>query len=684
MTSAIAWWGRTEDEQEALTAWAAGWPSAWSEPTALHAVAMAATVPLQGALPDPAVLSALALAARAPMAGHVCVALDTVEAPEDHPDAVPSDRAAWRDAVAACPLVGGPDSEEPTPWVLEGWRLYPTWSYGHEVLLARSLGRRLAAPAAVADPALLAQGLRRLFPPPKGLGRALDRQQLAAAMAVLREACVISGGPGTGKTWTVRHVLTLVVAQWLADPAREGLPRIAVAAPTGKAAARVVQSIRAGLDEAWLETVRDVLPPGAVDAETLRALLDGLPPWTLHRLLGWQPASPTRFRHHADNPLPFEVVVVDEASMVDAAMMSHLVDAVHPDARLVLLGDRHQLASVEAGTVLADLCGPASGPEGSMHLGPELRGALGAQAGIEVEGRLGAVSASGPWDGIAFLTRSRRFDARSGVGHLARACVAGDADGVLTLSGVAHGVPGALVLDDEGRVVGPDVFRVDPTPTGRLPRAVAEAVLDRLAPVYGLLASGPAAGDRVAWLRSILEAAEAARLLCAHRQGALGVDGVVAQLERGAAARGWVSLDTPMYVGRPVLITQNDPASGRFNGDVGMVVPSASGQGVVVAFDRGDGQVDEVSPARLPAHETVFAMTIHKSQGSEHDDVVVVLPARPSAIVTRELLYTGVTRARKRVTVVGTDAVLEAAVRSRVVRATGLADRLGRPPTDGA
>ncbi len=637
---------------------------------------------------DPDVLLALALSVRAPRHGHICVDLASTTADELLPEPdetqaasgvsleLPSDRLAWVETVGRSKLVGGRD-DAAKPFVLDGTWLYPARYFAYQRRLAEALRGRMTRLQPWVDPALLQRGLRALFGNETS-GQPIDRQKLAAAMALLRGFTVVSGGPGTGKTYAVRSVLTLLWAQWASrtgDPPGTPGPRTALAAPTGKAASRMKEALLAGLDE-FLAGAGPALASDQ-DLARLRDYLVGLQPCTLHRLLEWNPASPTRFRHNAANPLRADIVVVDETSMVDFALMTKLVDAVAPEARLVLLGDQHQLASVEAGTVLADLCGPTSVSNVTVSRGfaEELRDIAGMAEVLEA-GRLSAEP--GPYDAIVQLDRSRRFTPGSGIGLFARACLADDFDPRRAVQSLTSSGPDS------------DVTLLGHGPHGTVPDAAARIIAQGYAPYLERLLAGPQHGETHAQLHvDVLRLFDRFRVLCAHRAGRLGVAGinrVVVDLLSGRTAAG--SADTArhrarprlagfspvgeFWVGRPVLIVRNDYVVRLFNGDVGIVVPDDGGA-LQVAFPDADG-VRYVAPARLPEHQTVFAMTIHKSQGSEFDHAMVVLPERASAVLTRELIYTGVTRARHRVTLLcdGARSVLLAGLAATVRRASGL------------
>lgn len=635
------------------------------EPVDVH---VTATLSARFGETDPDVLLAAALAVRAPRHGHVCVDLlgldatallsDDPDGSDDAPPALPHDRAGWLARVADSPLTRHTD-EGCTPLVLYGSRLYTDRLHGHEARLAHALLARFAETRPVADPTLLRRGLEALFPAPAVRDR-IDRQRLAAAMALLRGAIVISGGPGTGKTWTVRNLLTLLFAQSVA--AGEPWPRVALAAPTGKAAARMAESVRAGL-EAHAERAGPAL--GGATPDDLMRFLTSLTPSTLHRLLGWQPHDPTRFRHNADRPLPYDVLVVDEASMVDLVLMSRLVDAVPTHARLVLLGDRHQLASVEAGSVLGDVCGEADG--GRIRLSGEAAHALGQLAGIDVPPTM---EAPGPWDAVVFLTESRRFDAEGGIGRFAAAAIAGDVAGARAAAETPRGP--IEPVTSTGPLDGAEVLKLPHDGRG-LPEAARRLVVRAWRPYLEALRADPRDPARHV---EALERFGEFRILCAHRRGPFGVSNIGHTAVELLRAEGLIDpSEGSWWLGRPVLVTRNDPAVRRFNGDIGLVVHDPRGQ-PVVAFLEDSGKVSWLPPSRMPECETVYAMTIHKSQGSEFATVLVVLPDRPSPVLTRELVYTGVTRARRRVVLVSSDEVLEQGILRRVERATGLGSRL--------
>ena len=556
---------------------------------------------LAGGVGDEATLLAAAMAVRAPRTGHTCVDLATIAGRAVGDDDVgvdPAtlpwpDRAAWVAAVGLSPLTA-----DGAPLVLEGSRLYLDRYWRDERQIAADLRNLLAAPPPTVESAVLADGLDRLF-------GETGRQRDAAEVAVRHRLAILAGGPGTGKTTTVARVVALHVEQALA--AGRPVPHIGLAAPTGKAAARLTEAI----DEE-LARMHDALDAPVRDA------VAGLPASTLHLLLGWRPDSSSRFRHDRTNRLPHDLVVVDETSMVSLTMTARLLEALRPDARLVLVGDPGQLASVDAGTVLGDLVLAAAPADAPLH----------------------PVTVT--------LTDAHRY--RGGIAAVAEGIHDGDADRVVE----------ALRSHPEDVVW----IESDPAAAGTDLTLVRETAMSTAAAVRTAADAGDAA--------AALEALAAFRILLAHRRGPHGVSQWNRQVER------WTTpvrdRDDEWYVGRPVLVTANDASLGIYNGDLGIVVQRADHR--AVTFDRHPAPL-ELTPARLGDVETVHAMTIHKSQGSQFGTVAVLLPDPRSRILTRELLYTGVTRARHQLILVGDEATVRAAVARPIDRASGLAQRLG-------
>jgi exodeoxyribonuclease V alpha subunit len=590
-------------------------------------------------------------------------------------------------------VAAGEDGPDDRPLRLIGSWLYLDRYWREERQVAADLAVRAEHAVAGVDLALLRTGLNRLFPDPTGAppgkgpaspsGDGPDRQRLAAAAAVLRPLAVVAGGPGTGKTTTVARILALLDEQAEAAGAP---PLVALTAPTGKAAARLVESVHA--EAATLDVDDD-----------RRARLLATQASTLHRLLGWQPGNRSRFRHHRGNRLPHDVVVVDETSMVSLSQMAKLVEAVRPEARLVLVGDPQQLASVEAGAVLGDIVGPAAD---RLLLRPPARAELAEATGETVEAD-DPPAATAIGDGIVVLRRVHRFGV--GIAAVADAVRRGDADAAIAALSGGHDDVTWIPLDlagpgpagarrpstgadaDAGGAgtrrpsTGADAGRAGRRGPGPEVGGAASLALVRKAAVSAgtAIAEAARAGDA----RAALEALGGFRVLCAHRRGPYGVATWSAQVEAwlASAVPGFAATGA-WYVGRPLLVTENDYTLGLYNGDTGVVVATGA-ERLAAVFERR-GEILEFSPARLSAVETVHVMTIHKSQGSQFDTVAALLPDPDSPILTRELLYTAVTRARRRLLLAGTEDAVRAAVTRPVARSSGLRRWLWREPVAGS
>ena len=547
---------------------------------------------------NPDVRLAAALACKMTAAGHACADLRVLAGQRVvRPDGEPCDIQwpqldAWTSVLRASPLVTGPVHDSPitTPMVLDGRdRLFLTRYWEYQERLAGLLLRRANRAVADIDEKRLQDDIERMFDD--------EHQAQAARAATTRHLAVISGGPGTGKTTTVVRILALLQQRAIAKTG-EALS-VRLLAPTGKAAARLAEANRLAREGTLVGRLDDAVIE-AIDVDAA----------TIHRALRWRPWSPTRFAHGPDHPLSADVVVVDEASMVDLALMTKLVEAVRSDARLILLGDRDQLASVEAGATLGDICA----------------------AGLGIQ-----------------LTHNFRFDADSAIGQIARSINAGDDDRALAL------------LRDPRKT---DLEWIEASDERTLVRAIGPLIQAGYGPLVGR--SGPADG---------LERLGRFRVLAALRSGPFGVAGLNALSERILPLAGTDRRPPSRYPGQPVMVRSNDYAAGLFNGDVGLLDRGGSGR-LGAFFPSADGSIREIPPARLPRHQTVYAMTVHKSQGSEFDEVLVVLPPRLSPVVTRELLYTAVTRARIKVTLVGPTTAIRHAIRTPVRRTSGLRDRL--------
>ncbi len=424
------------------------------------------------------------------------------------------------------------------------------------------------------------------------------RQHEAALLALTTRVAVIAGGPGTGKTHTIAALLAALAAG-------EEFPTVAVAAPTGKAAARLGEAL-----DAMAQDIAD---------DRIAERLATVVPSTIHRLLGWT-WDRARFAHSERNRLPHDLVIVDEMSMVSLPMAAKLLAAVRDDATVVLVGDPDQLESIEAGTVLADIV----------------------SAGQETEAPIA--------NHVVVLDRVHRFEEDSAIADFAAAVRDGNADQAIEL--LRAGSDHVTWAEDRRSREFDDIWS----------RLLEQRI--RLVELAG-------AGDGPGALAALQELA----VLCARRNGPQGVSGWGREIERALDERfTGLRWGSDWYPGRPVMITKNDYTQDLWNGDIGVCVETA--EGMRVLFDRAGGR--ELPPSHLGEHTTVHAMTIHKSQGSQFDEVAVVLPGEESRLLTRELLYTAVTRARKRVNIIGSEAVVRAAVERSVQRASGLGVRLSR------
>lgn len=522
----------------------------------------------------------------------------------------------WLQALCAAEWVGEPARE--APLILDGRRLYLGKYWHFEQQVADALRKRMSL-VDMLDLPLLAQGLNRLFEDSEG--DAVDWQRVAAAIAVSRHFAVISGGPGTGKTTTVVKVLALLLEQ---APSL----RIALAAPTGKAAARLTDAVRGG--------------KGRVDA--LPNVLARIPEEaaTLHRLLG--AGFDDGFRHNRDNPLLVDCLVVDEASMIDLPLMARLLDALPEKARVILLGDRDQLASVEAGNVLGDVTGHG---QDILYSNEQTRflERIGAASAEKLPGGGDPASAG---DAVGLLRVSYRFKTDSGIGALSRAVNAGRGEQAFDL----------LEQERFG-----DVAWMPAREQGLNPASV-EWALERYACYLG--------EDDVA---TALRLFEQSRVLAALHRGPFGVAEINRLIAARLQARGLIR-GGEEYQGKPIMVTANDYEVGLFNGDIGLLWRDEN-HVLRAYFLLADNALRSVSVRQLPEQTCAYALTVHKSQGSEFDEVLLVLPADRSPVVTRELIYTGVTRARRAVSIHGSRDTFLEGCRTRVQRASALAVKVG-------
>ncbi|WP_313297582.1 exodeoxyribonuclease V subunit alpha [Pseudomonas sp.] len=625
---------------------------------------------------DPLLLLAAALASHQLGHGHVCLDLGQTLAEPDFALSLPPEGDAlggplllpsqllaelelptWLQRIAASPLVAQGDqlAEQARPLVLSGQRLYLRRYWRYERQVDHNLRQRLSHSDAA--PTDLAQRLSQLFDQGALAGQ-VDWQKLACALATRAGFSIITGGPGTGKTTTVVRLLALLQA----PAVEQGRPlRIRLAAPTGKAAARLTESIGQQVERLQVSaTVREQIPTDVS---------------TVHRLLGSRPGS-RHFRHHAGNPLPLDVLVVDEASMIDLEMMANLLAALPAMARLVLLGDKDQLASVEAGAVLGDLCRDAE--EGCYSPAT--------QAWLEqIGGQSLADSGLTPGDEqhnplsqqVVMLRFSRRFGEGSGIGQLARLVNRQQHQAARDLLSMPPPDVFALALRGEqdrafDRLILDGLNRGDDGPQGY--RSYLRAIGRHRPP------PGTAFDDLrwEQWAARVLLSFEDFQLLCAVRRGPWGVEGLNERVARVLHSAGLIDNQQPWYEGRPVLVTRNDYGLGLMNGDIGIALrlPDEHGEALLrVAFPRNDGNggVRFILPSRLNEVETVFAMTVHKSQGSEFSHTALVLPDALNPVLTKELVYTGITRAKHCFSLIEPrQGVFEEAVRRKVRRISGL------------
>ncbi|MEH6436564.1 exodeoxyribonuclease V subunit alpha [Massilia sp. DD77] len=549
---------------------------------------------------------------------------------------LPRGAKAWAAQLAACEQVWQVgEFNYDQPLVLDGERLYLRRYWRDELLVAQSVRERARSQRPV-DAAAVREWLDILFASQRAAEKP-DWQKLACAIALRGAVGIITGGPGTGKTYTVARLLALLFA----TAPQAGSQRIALAAPTGKAAARLKQSIDKALNE-LAERVGDKLPLRDLTARMGAAR-------TLHSLLGARPDS-RAFAHHRGNPLDVDVLIVDEASMVHLEMMASLLDALPPTATLILLGDKDQLASVEAGAVLGDLCHNAQAGAYSPATLDYVREASGEDLPEEFLGGGGPLAQQ-----TVMLRHSRRFGGP--IGQLALAVNAGEA----------------------ARAV--DTLRAGEASVRWIDHAQPQQLLQLAQSGYGpyleLLQAGPQ-GPHDDWVRQVLLRFEAFRILCAVREGEWGVAGLNDAIGQRLESARLLRRGGEWHVGRPVMVTRNDYGTGVFNGDIGLTLMDPARPGSLrVYFLEGD-TVRSVLATRLRNVETAFAMTVHKSQGSEFRHTVLALPRERSAILTRELVYTGITRASEFFTLVTpAGEVLLDAIGRRTHRTSGLRDMIG-------
>ena len=568
---------------------------------------------------------AAALVSRATAQGDVCLDLESVcQKGIPHAGGMLSlgekqTARRWREAILKSPLIGEKDFEK--IMILDGYRLYLQRYWRYESRVAEGITARCTRAPVDPSDRVDTDG----FHP--GWMKGDPVQQRAMAAALNQWFTVISGGPGTGKTVTIAAIISLLITRQLA-PAQ----RILLAAPTGKAAARLQEAL-----ESALRSFPDDNPcrHSCITAQTV------------HRLLGAIPDG-SRFRHDADNPLAADVVIIDEASMIDLALMSRLMDAVPASARLILVGDKDQLASVEAGAVLGDICGGPA-PRAARKAAPD-----DAPYGVAESSTDRAPALIS--DHIVVLQNNYRFGENSGIHRLGQAVRQGDAESAFSL------LNDPRFADVSWKALAPDAD---------LEAELREKTLTEVAPLFSI----DALPDLIARLMGF-------KILTAVRKGPLGVASLNSTVERILKANGFVAAgsgsDDAWYRGKPVMITRNDYHQSLFNGDIGVAVARLQGgpADLQVAFESAGGTIRYIVPEQLPPHETVYAMTIHKSQGTEFDKVLLILPRNDSPLLTRELIYTAITRARRSVEIWSREDVFKNAVDRCINRASGLRDTL--------
>ena len=606
--------------------------------------ALAAFVAQQDAQAEPALLVATAVLAQMEGRGHSCLPLAALPTnpneilawpKEAMPvqlslwEQLPSTLSAWLQALRRSPVVrvvGGagatPDLGQPLV-LLDGAAplLYLRRYWDYERSVAAQLAQRTTIDAVPLDEALVKRWLDRLFSTSTAQP---DWQKLSCALALRGRLSVITGGPGTGKTYTAARLLALLFAT---APDATQL-RVALAAPTGKAAARLKQSI----DFSLLELTEAVQPE--LDLASLVQRMGGAR--TLHSLLGARPDT-RRFAHHAGNLLDVDVLIVDEASMIHLEMMSALLQALAPTARLIFLGDKDQLASVEAGAVLGDLCRDAQQGNYAADTLAYAQRVAGQQLPAQFLAKGQALPLA---QHTVMLRESRRFGGP--IGQLALAVNTGDAPGAMELlrAQTQSGLNAELWAREGGDV---DAV-VRSAVQGRGSAASYAAYAEVLAQGRGQRFATEL--EHQQWVAVVLQAFDRYRLLCAVREGAWGVSGLNRSVEAALHQRGAIQKNGEWYAGRPVIVTRNDAQLGVFNGDIGMALPSFSDPARLRVYFMQGEKFHHVSTARLAHVETAFAMTVHKSQGSEFEHTALVLAAQGGSVLSRELVYTGITRAR--------------------------------------
>lgn len=543
------------------------------------------------------------------------------------------------------------DGEGHTPLVLQGQRLYLRRYWQYETFICQRI-RRLMEQQKPLDEAGLKQALTPFF---GGDDSTADWQKIACALAMKSHFTVITGGPGTGKTTTVVKLLLLL--QQMQTEQQQPLLQIRMAAPTGKAAARLKESVQNACRRLLQQQLISEQQAAHIPQQAL----------TLHKLLG-RYGNSRRSRYHQGQPLPLDVLIVDEASMVDIEMMAQLLAALPDHAMCILLGDKDQLSSVEAGAILGELCRNTGFGKGEYteQTAQWLAGITGHSLAAQWQNPQGSALDQH----IVMLQKSHRFTASSGIGQLAQAVNQGD-------------VPRFKQLWQQGFT---DIEQLHCQQFNEA--ALVQKLLGShqqpagFAAYLALVRQPPQQHEAAhwdAWANTILQAYSSFQVLCATREGEWGVEQINQKITALLSAKQYVSEAKDWFIGRPVIITRNDYALGLMNGDIGITLQKpveVNGQTELqkrVAFFNSDGSIKWVLPSRLNHVETVFAMTIHKSQGSEFEQVLMLLPEYDMPMLSRELIYTGITRARKHLSLLAPQpALLPQALQRRVERSGGI------------
>ena len=585
---------------------------------------------------EPDIFLAAALASRATGGGDICLDLNTaagtklIEKQDGGVAVVCPPLGRWRKTLNASPAVGNPGDK--CPLILDARNrlyLYRYWSY--EYKLSESIRQRAKGELQDFNSRSLKNALNRLFPSDEANN--VDWQQIASVIAVLKQFSVITGGPGSGKTFTIARILAILL-----ECSLHGQARIYLAAPTGKAAARLGESI--------------------VEAKKMLDCSNGIKKaipdevYTIHRLL--KPVSGTPyFYYNSENLLPADIVVIDEASMVDLALMSKLIQSLAPETRLLLIGDKDQLASVEAGSVLGDICDRQVIHGFTENFLKKIEQVTKINLNHSVSS---TKTSTGLQDCITVLQRSYRFSRQSGIGGLSRSVNRGDGDAAL-----------ALLKDPAEDAIDWREIHSSATLSDNLSRLIVEGYRKYLTITDPVLAM-------VEFNRF--------KVLCALKIGPFGVNTTNRLAEQVLSREGLLPPiqpgDSQWYRGRPVLITRNDYNLDLFNGDIGITMPDpdSTSTELYVYFSGLSGECKRFPTHRLGEHQTVYAMTVHKSQGSEFDQIVLLLPERDYPLLTRELIYTGLTRAKEKVSIWGSEPVIKAAIARKIGRTSGLREAL--------